>query len=140
MTLDGFARAAARLVRDGIAVRAFVIVGGPFQPAAETFEWACRSLEFARACGAGVVSLILARGGNGAMEALERLGEWTRPRLRDLERALEFGVELGGLRVFADTWDLAPECPACGPARVARLHAMNLAQTVLPAVECACST
>ncbi len=140
MTVEGFARAASRLAGDGIAVRAFVIVGGPFQPSDEAVAWACRSVEFARECGCGVVSLILARGGNGAMEALERLGEWEQPRLRDLEQALAYGIGLGGARVFADTWGLRPECGMCGPARIARLNAINLAQTVLPAVECACST
>lgn len=137
MTLADFAAKAEWLGAYGIALRAFVVVGGPFQPAGEAVAWACRSAQFARECGAGVVSLVLARGGNGAMEALEAAGEWTPPRFADLEGALASALpESGGMRVFADLWSVAPPCHVCGPSRVARLGRMNLSQAALPPVAC----
>ena len=58
------------------------------------------------------------------------------PRFSDLEEALAFGLRLGGLRVFADLWAAAPECPVCGPARVERLRRMNLSQQTEPEIRC----
>ncbi len=141
MTLDDYARAAERLAAQGIALRAFVIVGAPFQPPEEAIEWACRSLDFAQECGATAVTLIPSRAGNGAngsMEALAAAGEWRPPSVAELECAMEYGLRQGRGRIFADLWDLegVQSCAACKEARVARLSAMNLGQTVLPAVEC----
>lgn len=122
----------------GVALRAFVIVGAPFQPLDEAVEWACRSIDFAQECGATAVTLIPARSGNGVMEVLAAAGEWRPPSLAELEQAMEYGLRQGRGRVFADLWDLesASSCTASKAARMARLRAMNLEQTVLPAVEC----
>ena len=131
MTLDGFRKAAAWLVQNGIALRAFVMVGPPFLPASAHLEWACRSVDFAFDCGADVVSLIPTRDGNGAMEALAASGEYTRPGLDTLEAALAYGVNLHRGRVFADLWDLErfSECNACFAQRRERLRILNLTQT-----------
>ncbi len=138
MTLDDYARAAEWLAAHGIALRAFVIVGAPFQPPEEAIEWACRSVDFAQDCGATAVTLIPARAGNGAMEALAAAGEWRPPLLAELECAMEYGLRQGRGRIFADLWGLegVQSCASCKGARVARLGSMNLEQTVLPAVEC----
>ncbi len=138
MTLDDYARAAEWLAAHKIALRAFVIVGAPFQPEGQAVEWACRSIDFAQECGATAVTLIPARAGNGVMEALAAAGEWRPPSLAELECAMEYGLRQERGRVFADLWDLegVQSCAACKGARVARLGAMNLEQTVLPFVEC----
>ena len=139
MTLDQFARAAEALLDRGVAVRAFVLVSPPFIPREEQDEWLARSVEFAFACGASAVSLIPTRAGNGAMEALAAEGQFQAPTLADLERSLALGLERARGRVFADLWDVGQlgDCAACAPARAERLRLMNLAQRLLPSIECA---
>ena len=119
-------------------MRAFVLVGLPWLPEEEALDWACRSIHFAFACGATAVSLIPTRGGNGALEALSANDDFAEPRLGSLETALDFGIQLGRGRVFADLWDLErfSRCSACFPARAARLRQTNLRQTVRPRVAC----
>ncbi|HVQ54123.1 MAG TPA: radical SAM protein, partial [Thermoanaerobaculia bacterium] len=130
MTIDDFQRAAGFLREAEIAMRAFVLVGLPWLPEAESLDWACRSTHFAFACGASAVSLIPTRAGNGALDALSASGDFAEPGLTSLEAALEFGIQLGRGRVFADLWDLErfSRCAACLPARAARLTETNLRQ------------
>ena len=104
--LSHFSQAADFLRKEGIAVRAFVLVKAPFMSEAEGLEWAVKSAAFAFACGATVVSLIPTRPGNGALDRLMETGEFTPPRLATLERALERAVNLRQGRVFADPWNL----------------------------------
>jgi hypothetical protein len=138
MTLGQFERAAAFLAEHEMALRAFVLVQPPFQPPAEAVAWARRSADFAFRCGAGVVTLIPTRSGNGAMEALRRAGDFTPPTLRTLEAAFEAALENAPARVFADLWNLEAfsRCPACFAARRERLDAMNLSQRVLKSTRC----
>ncbi len=138
MSLDDFERAAHRLRESGIAMRAFVLVGLPWVPEDEALDWACRSIHFAFDCGASAVSLIPTRAGNGALDALTERGEFTEPGLGSLESALDFGLQLGRGRVFADLWDLERfgRCAACLPGRAARLRETNLRQRVRPRVAC----
>ena len=70
MTVDDFAAAAGDLRRRGVALRVFLLIAPPFVPAEEQDEWLLKSVDFADACGATVISLIPTRAGNGAMEAL----------------------------------------------------------------------
>ncbi len=137
--LAQFARAAAYLAAERIALRAFVLVNPPFQAAGTGLDWAVKSAEFAFDCGAGVVALIPTRGGNGAMERLRESGEFVPPTLALLEEAQRGALALGRGRVFADTWGLEPfaACPHCFAARCARLESVNRAQRDLPAVRCA---
>ena len=136
--LAHFSCAAEFLRREGIALRAFVLVKPPFMDETEGLEWAVKSAGFAFSCGAAVVTLIPTRGGNGAMDRLRDAGEFTPPRLATLERALEQALRLKAGRVFADTWDLGKfsNCSACLEKRQRRLHAMNLSQTILPPIDC----
>ncbi len=138
MSLDDFRRAAAFLRESDVALRVFVLVGLPWVPEEEALDWACRSMHFAFDCGATVVSLIPTRAGNGALDALADRGEFTQPGLGSLETALDFGIQLGRGRVFADIWDLErfSRCAACLPARAARLRETNLRQAVRPRVAC----
>lgn len=137
-TLAQFGDAAAFLRNERIAMRAFVLLQPPFLPKDECVEWAVKSAEFAFSCGATAVSLIPTRGGNGAMERLREAGEFTPPRLADLERALAAVLALRAGRVFADTWELKPfaSCQHCFERRKQRLNEMNLTQQILPAVAC----
>jgi archaeosine synthase beta-subunit len=137
--LAHFSQAAEFLRDNGIAMRAFVLVKPPFMSETEGVEWAVKSAAFARSCGAAVVSLIPTRPGNGAMERLMENGQFSPPRLSSLEKALELALQArGNERIFADTWDLKQfsQCPACFEKRRQRLHAMNLSQRFLPAIDC----
>ncbi|HEY6099317.1 MAG TPA: hypothetical protein VIW03_07795 [Anaeromyxobacter sp.] len=141
MTPEDFRAAAGRLAGDGIALRAFVLLGLPFVPPEETVSWALESARFAFDCGATAVAIIPTRPGNGALDALARRGEFAPPRLAAVEDAAARGVQLGdgrGRRVFVDLWDLPRlrECAACFPARAGRLETINLEQRVPPPVAC----
>lgn len=138
MDLRRFEQAAAFLRREGIAVRAFVLLGLPFLPPAEALEWTRRSIEFAFGCGATAVSIVPTRPGNGALEALRERGEFRPPSISDLETALAAGLELRRGRVFADLWNLEEfrRCGACFEPRRRRLTAMNLGQRAEPPVTC----
>jgi radical SAM enzyme (TIGR01210 family) len=136
--LRHFEQAADFLRKEGMAVRAFVLVKPPFMSEEEGLEWAVKSAEFAFSGGATVVSLIPTRLGNGAMERLMEAGEFSPPRLSTLEKALELGLNLRAGRIFADTWNLEPfsACSICLDNRRERLRLMNLAQEFLPSVHC----
>jgi uncharacterized Fe-S cluster-containing MiaB family protein len=135
MTLDGFDAAAARLRSEGIAVRAFVLVGLPFVSRSEAVHWAVRSAAHAFQAGAWLVSLIPLRVDGGGLDGLGV----EPPRLSDLEDALDGALALGAGVVTADLWDLSritPAC-ACAEARAARLAEINLSQRELPRIPCA---
>ncbi len=141
MTLKMFARAAAFLRGNGIAVRAFVIVKPPFvRTDEEAIEAARRSVAFAFDCGATAVSLIPARFGTEALEQLAAHGEFAPPRLATLEKTLDEGIATGRGRVFADLWNIEAlsECRVCFGARTERLRAVNLRQEAIAPAECAC--
>jgi archaeosine synthase beta-subunit len=132
MTLDQFSTAANFLRRNGIDLRAFILVQPPLMPADEALEWAKRSLAFAMELGATAATLIPTRAGNGAMEALL----FKPPSLATLESAMEYGLRLKAGRVFADLWDLRESCVHCHASRAARLRQMNLQQVVLDGIQC----
>ncbi|MBI1808637.1 MAG: hypothetical protein HYR75_01960 [Gemmatimonadetes bacterium] len=98
-----------------------------------------RSASFAFDHGAGAVSLIPVRSGNGALDALAAAGTFEPPTLATVERAVDGALALGRGRVFADTWDLErfSRCPDCLPARAERLRRLNDSQRREPAVACA---
>jgi len=138
MTLEQFAEEAALLRRNGIDLRVFILVQPPFLPAGEAVHWAQRSLDFAFQCGAAAAILIPTRGGNGALEALARHGDFEPPTIASLEASLEYGLGLHKGRVFADLWGLErfSRCAVCYQARAARLLRMNLRQIVSGHVDC----
>jgi radical SAM enzyme (TIGR01210 family) len=136
--LAQFSRAAEFLAAEGIALRAFLLVNPPFLDGPAALEWVVKSAEFAFACGAGAVTLIPTRAGNGAMERLRASGEYVPPTLAALEQAQRAALALGRGRVFADTWGLETfsACPRCLAARRGRLEAVNLTQRDAPCVRC----
>jgi radical SAM enzyme (TIGR01210 family) len=138
MTLEDFSTAAAFLRREGIDIRAFVLLRPPWLTEDEGLRWAVQSMQFAFETWVGCCSVIPVRAGNGMMETLQREGEFSPPRLASLESALEEGLALGRGRVFADLWDAArfADCAACAEARIGRLEQMNHTQRRFPPVDC----
>ena len=144
LDLPRFERAAAALLAAGAAVRAFVLVGAPWVPAAETVEWTVATARSALAAGATHVSLIPVRGGNGAMEDLAARGEWAPPALSDLEAALDRCLAVAassgvGAVVTADLWDVDrfASCEGCATSRRERLGRMNATGESEALVQCA---
>jgi radical SAM enzyme (TIGR01210 family) len=137
-TLDHFADAVEFLRKQRISVRAFILVKPPFIREDEAVNWAVESARFAFSCGADVVSLIPTRAGNGAMDALAALGEFSPPKLETLESSQEAVLALEMGRVFADTWDLSAfsTCSHCLDQRRERLEGINLGQAVRARVHC----
>jgi hypothetical protein len=138
MTLGMFEGAAEDLREMNVDVRTFVLVKPPFMTNAEAARWGKKSIDFAIGCGAGVISVIPTRVGNGALEELGRQGLFAKPGLEMLEDIVDYGVGLGRARVFADLWDLRrfSKCPKCFEARSERLNRMNCDQVVLERVSC----
>jgi radical SAM enzyme (TIGR01210 family) len=129
MTLIHFQSAATFLRGNGIDLRVFILLRPPFLSEDEGLEWACRSLDFAFDAGATLCSIIPVRAGNGAMDALQRAGDFTPPRLESLETALRYGLSLGKGRVLGDLWDIDPALAEPGDdARRARIRQMNETQ------------
>ena len=88
--------------------------------------------------GASVVSIIPVRGGNGEMERLQALGNFTPPTLIQLEDALDGCLHLAPSVVTADLWDaeLLATCASCRPARIERLRRLNVTGRAEPRIAC----
>lgn len=140
ITVDDVANAAQFLRQNQIAVRTFLLVSVPFIPEEEQQQWIERSINTAFDAGTNVISLIPTRTGNGALNALQRTGDFREPALNELEYAQDYGFHLQRGRVFADTWDIArfSRCPLCLKARESRIMRMNLSQSTEPRIECSC--
>jgi hypothetical protein len=134
-----FDRAAAFLAANDIDLRVFVLLGAPHVPAEASVEWVVRTVEHAVARGAGTVCVIPVRGGNGEMERLAALGQFTPPTLLELETALDRCVGSTRAVVTVDLWDAErlPACEQCRAARVERLRRMNMSGRAEPRVVCA---
>jgi radical SAM enzyme (TIGR01210 family) len=144
MTVGDFENAARFLRAHDVSVRSFILLGIPYLRKEEWPAATRASIAFSFRAGAEVVSLIPTRLGNGALEELQRQGQFQPPTLRDLEMALEDFLEgeegrapATGL-VLADLWDAralaAPPC--CAATRVNRLREMNFIQRNLPLPPC----
>jgi len=110
MTLADFERAANALRERNVSLRVFLLISPPFIPAIDQDEWLLRSVAFAEACGASVVSLIPARSGNGAMEALTAQKRFRPPTQEDVNRSLKLVLARAtsparrGPRILLDPW------------------------------------
>jgi len=141
MSLTDFRRAVKFLSLHGIRTRAFILLRPPFMTEEEGIFWAEKSIEFAFSSGVECCTVIPVRAGNGIMERLAKEGYFHPPSLKSLEKVLEYGINLGAGRVFADTWDLQlfSSCTHCFEKRRKRINQMNIMQTLLPPVECYCN-
>jgi radical SAM enzyme (TIGR01210 family) len=140
MTAADFAQAAEFLLRNEIAVRAFILLKPPFLNEQEGIDWGVKSMEFAFSLGVGCCAIIPTRAGNGIMEQLQSQGEFAPPTLASMEEILEQGIGMKQGRVFMDLWDVErfSTCSQCGPKRVERLQQMNVSQETTPRIACNC--
>ncbi len=137
-TLADFAQATAQLRAQGIGVRAFVLLGLPWVSPDEAVTWAVRSAAWAFAQGVEQVALIPLRQGPGELDRLAASSELTLPTLAQVEAALDRCLELDGITAI-DLWDFERlvACPACAPARRARLERIQLSGQREPRLSCA---
>ena len=143
MTIEDFDRAAATLTGAGIGLRAFVLLPAPFVPQARAAESTLRAVRHAVARGAGHVSLIPTRPGNGALDNLRAQGAWKPPAPRLIEAVAARCAGVSGAVVTVDLWDIERRlsCPSCGPQRTARLRRFNRTGRADPPPECpACAS
>ena len=139
LDLTRFERAARFLAGQGMDLRVFVLLGAPHVPIAESVEWTVRTVEHAVERGAGVVSIIPVRGGNGEMDRLQLLGEFTPPTFVQLEDALDRCLQFAGAVITADLWDAEklPACEHCRAPRIERLRRLNVTGRAEPRIACA---
>jgi radical SAM enzyme (TIGR01210 family) len=105
-SVEKFGTAAEELRINGVELRSFLLVRPPFLDRQTGRDWVKRSIGFSFNVGASVVSLILTRPGNGALDALEKSGLFVPPKLAELEESLAFGLSLSRGVVLADLWSL----------------------------------
>jgi archaeosine synthase beta-subunit len=144
MTVADFENACRFLAGHAVGIRSFVLVGLPYLRREEWASATRASIDLSFRAGAEIVSLIPTRLGNGAMEELQRQGQFEPPTLSDLEGAIEDFLQreegdagAAGL-LLVDLWNTdalrAPYC--CAAARIERLRSMNLIQRNLPLPPC----
>lgn len=116
----------------------FVLLGAPYVGVDDSVEWTVRTVEYAVERGAGVVSIIPVRGGNGELERLQALGHFTPPTLSQLEESLEQCLHFSNAVVTADLWDAEgfAACEDCKYERVERLRRMNSSGSGEPRIAC----
>ncbi|MEP6858767.1 MAG: radical SAM protein [Gemmatimonadales bacterium] len=143
LDLARFDSAARFLSKNDMDLRVFVLLGAPHVPAEESVAWTVRTVEYAVERGASVVSIIPVRGGNGEVERLQGLGQFTPPTLSQLDESLDLSMQLTGTVVTADLWDVErlPACERCRSERIARMRRMNLTGRVEARLACSkCGT
>jgi radical SAM enzyme (TIGR01210 family) len=139
LDLARFDSAARFLSENCVDLRVFVLLGAPHVPAEESVAWTVRTVEYAVERGASVVSIIPVRGGNGEIERLHGLGQFTPPTLSQLEEALDRSLQFSNTVVTVDLWDAERllACEHCRSDRIARLRGVNLSGRAEHRVECA---
>jgi len=127
LDLERFNSSAKFLAENSIDLRVFVLLGAPHVGVDESVEWTVRTVEYAIERGATVVSIIPVRGGNGELERLQALGQFTPPTLSQLEESVDQCLHFSDAVVTADLWDAErlSACNDCKPERIERLRRIN---------------
>lgn len=124
-------RAIDFLVRHAVDVRAFVLVGLPWNFPRETIPWTILTIKHLQRLGVRHISLIPLRLGNGWMERLAEQGQFHPPAFHMVEELFGRLLEQRQSSVITlDLWDwprTAADCP-CLSRRYDRLAKMNLQQ------------
>jgi uncharacterized Fe-S cluster-containing MiaB family protein len=138
LDLARFDSAASFLTESDIDLRVFVLLGAPHVPSDESTEWTVRTVEYAVERGASVVSIIPVRGGNGELERLQTLGQFTPPVLSQLEDALDRCLQFTSAVVTADLWDAErlAMCEQCAPERIERMRRLNITARAESRIAC----
>jgi hypothetical protein len=78
------------------------------------------------------------RGGNGELERLQALGQFTPPTLSQLEDALDRSLQFTNAVVTADLWDAErlALCEHCLPERIERMRRLNVTGRAEKRISC----
>lgn len=138
LDLGRFDSAASFLSGNDIDLRVFVLLGAPYVGVDESVEWTVRTVEYAVERGASIVSIIPVRGGNGELERLQALGDFTPPTLSQLEESLEACLQFKTAVVTADLWDVEQlaACEHCRSDRVERIRRMDISGVAEQRIAC----
>lgn len=141
-SLDDFRNSVEFLAKNNISTRAFILLQPPFLNEKEGISWAKKSIQYAFKIGIQYCTIIPVRSGNGAMEILEKKGLFIPPKIKSLEKVLEFGIHLKAGVVFADLWDIEifSSCNKCFNARKKRILKINLSQKWADPIRCNCTS
>ena len=136
-TTRRFRDAASRLRKEGISLRAFVLVQPPFVGPADAARLAAETFDFAVECGARVVSLLPVVAQHAPMERLRASGDFAEISAQGYFAIVAACVARGGAVVLAEAAALArlPACPDCRDGRARALETLN-ATGSLPPVPC----
>lgn len=126
--LGDLRRASGALRREGLGLRAFLLLDPPFVPAAERRDWLLRSVDFALENGASTVWLIPMRGDSAELKRLQASGDFEPPTLEHVEAGFDAARRLDPAAVRLDTWDLEhfSSDPERDAERLARLRQAQL--------------
>ena len=140
MDLNEFSQSIRFLKNHKISSRAFILLRPPFLSEEEGIHWAKKALDFAFDEGVECCVIIPTRGGNGAIDWLEKNDHFNKPSIYALEEVLEYGIQLKAGRVFADLWDIKEfsSCNKCLTRRIDRLNEINLRQRIVTDISCSC--
>jgi len=140
LTLDDFRNSVDYLTKNGIKSRAFILLKPPFLSEAEGVYWAKKSMDFAFDVGIECCTVIPVRSGNGTVDKLMDMGQYSPSSIESLEEVLDYGINLNVGRVFADTWDLRlfSKCDECIESRIERITKINLEQRISNNISCSC--
>lgn len=140
VSLDDFEYSVRCLTRNEIRTRAFILLRPPYLSESEGIIWAKKSIDFAFNVGVECCIVIPVRAGNGAMDKLKDMGQFSPPSIESLEEVLDYGINLNVGRVFADTWDLKlfSTCDECIESRIERITKINLEQRISDSISCSC--
>ena len=125
-TADDFAAAADWLIREGMGVRAFVLLRPPgvqFVDSAAAVAAAADGVRFALDCGAGVAAVVPQRAGNGAVDRLAAAGAWVPPTVAELSAVQDAVLPLAAARgrvAVVDAWDAGPAAAELGRRNLAQ--------------------
>lgn len=132
--LSAFESACEFLNREGIRMRAFVMLQPPGTPEHESVAWAVKSCRYAFSLGVERCGIVPTRLGNGWLDSLRDAGQWSPPNADQLEHVLLALLcdtsENAGV-AMVDLWDweqVAGGCPCCRPTRFDTLQKMNRLQ------------
>ena len=138
MTLEDFERALEFLHRSAIESRAFILIKTPFQSEPEAVRWSQASIDFALQRGVSCCSLLPTRTGNGAMDELQRRGDFSPPSLASVDAVFRYGLSRETGRVFLDPWSLERQfsCNLCRDAQIQRIELANQTQQLPAPLDC----
>ncbi|MEM7478464.1 MAG: radical SAM protein [Planctomycetota bacterium] len=133
MTCEDFRHACEWLKGRALDLRAFVLLQPPGLFGQAAVESCLETIDFAADCKVDHISVVPTRSGNGALEYLTELRQFSLPDMQEFEHVMRSRVEETNYVLTADLWDwekITGACEHCREPRRSAMHKMNLTQRV----------